>query len=65
MFKKPKKILIVEDEKPLARALELKLGHAGFETKTVSDGEEALSILKNEKFNLIILDLVIPKLLMR
>lgn len=62
MFKKPKKILIVEDEKPLARALELKLGHVGFETKTVSDGEEALSILKNEKFNLIILDLVIPKL---
>lgn len=58
----PKKILIVEDEKPLARALELKLNHSGFETKLASDGEEALSILEDEKFNLIILDLILPKM---
>lgn len=57
-----KKILIIEDEKPLAKALELKLGEAGFETEAVYDGEEAAKILKTKKFDLIILDLIIPKL---
>ena len=57
----PKTLLIVEDEKPLARALELKLAHAGFETTTVSDGEAALKLLHKEPFDLVVLDLVMPK----
>lgn len=56
------KILIVDDERPLARALELKLTHEGFEAKTALDGESAIEILKEEKFDLMILDLVMPKL---
>lgn len=60
--KRPKKILIVEDEKPMAQVLELKLTHSGFETKVVFDGEAALKVLKKEKFDLIILDLVLPKM---
>lgn len=59
--KKPKKILIVEDERPIAQALELKLTRSGLETKTVYDGEEAVKILKEEKFDLILLDLILPK----
>ncbi len=56
-----KKILIVEDEKPLARVLSLKLNSAGYLTTTVFNGEEALSILSKDHFDLIILDLVMPK----
>lgn len=57
-----KKILIVDDEKPLARALELKLAKAGFSVKSVTDGEEALQILEKEGFDLILLDLIMPRL---
>ena len=56
-----KKILIIEDERPLARALELKLTHVGFETKTAVNGEEGLAILQKESFDLILTDLVMPK----
>jgi DNA-binding response OmpR family regulator len=58
----PKKILILEDEKPMARALELKLTHAGFETRVAFNGEEGLSYLGKESFDLILLDLVMPKM---
>lgn len=56
-----KRILIIEDEKPLARALELKLAHVGFETKSAVNGEEGLAILQEESFDLILTDLVMPK----
>ena len=61
MLTKPKKILIIEDEKPMARALELKLTHEGFEAKIVFNGESALELLEKEKFDLIVCDLVMPK----
>lgn len=57
----PKKVLIIEDEKAMAKALELKLNHSGFQAKSVFDGETALSLLKQEKFDLIILDLLMPR----
>ncbi|MFA6354857.1 MAG: response regulator [Candidatus Paceibacterota bacterium] len=56
-----KKILIIEDEKPLARALELKLIHEGFEVKSLPNGEGLLSLLGNDKFSLVVCDLVMPK----
>ena len=62
MPSKPKKILIIEDEKPMARALELKLTHQGFEAKSVFNGESAIETLEKEKFDLIICDLVMPKM---
>jgi two-component system alkaline phosphatase synthesis response regulator PhoP len=55
-----KKILIVEDEKPLAHALELKLVHEGFTVKVASDGQQCLDMLKEEKFDVLLLDLVMP-----
>ncbi len=58
----PKKILIVEDEKSMAHALELKLTHTGFEAKTAGNGEEGLTMIQQEKFDLILLDLIMPKL---
>jgi len=55
-----KNVLIVEDEKPMAHALELKLNNSGFVAKAVYDGQEALDILEKEKFDLIISDLMMP-----
>jgi len=57
-----KKILIAEDEKPMAHALEMKLNNSGFEAKAVFDGEEAIAELEKNKYNLLILDLMMPKL---
>lgn len=57
-----KKVLIVEDEKPLAHALELKLSHEGFNVTVASDGEECLRILREEKFDVLLLDLIMPML---
>jgi len=59
---KSKKILIIEDEKSLARALELKLTSTGFNVKTVFNGEDGIELLKKESFALILLDLIMPKM---
>lgn len=53
-------ILVAEDEKPMARALELKLSRAGFKIKVAYDGKEALEVLAKEKFDLVLLDLILP-----
>jgi len=57
-----KKILIIEDEKTLARALELKLTHSGFEVKVTFNGEDGIALLQKESFDLILLDLIMPKM---
>lgn len=41
--------------------MELKLAHGGFATSSVSNGEAALELLKKETFDVILLDLVMPK----
>ncbi|MDP2587365.1 MAG: response regulator [bacterium] len=61
MADQPKRVLIVEDERPIAKALELKLNHSGFEAKAVFDGEQALQMLESETFDVVLLDLMMPK----
>lgn len=58
---KSKKVLIAEDERPMANALKLKLSHSGFLPTIANDGEEAMNFILNEKFDLIILDIMMPK----
>lgn len=55
------KILIVEDEKILLNALKVKLEREGYEVTTASDGEAALSSLKESRPDAILLDVVLPK----
>lgn len=55
-----KRVLIVEDEKPLAHALELKLKSEGFVTTVATNGQEALDILKAEEYDVMLLDLMMP-----
>jgi DNA-binding response OmpR family regulator len=57
-----KKILIVEDERPLAHALELKLEHEGFSVAVAVNGQEALDMLAKQTFDLVLLDLVMPEM---
>lgn len=56
----PKKILILEDDRSLVRALELKLVHEGFEVTSLLNGENVLSTVKKDNFSLIVCDLMMP-----
>ncbi len=55
------KVLVVDDEKAISHALELKLSHDGFDVVVASNGEDALESIAKEKFDLILLDLVMPR----
>lgn len=54
------KLLIVEDEKKIARFLELELKHEGYEIITAHDGRTGLEMAENEAPDLILLDLMLP-----
>ena len=56
-----KKILIIEDEKPLAHALELKMTHEGYETTVASTGTQGLKEAATGKYDLVLLDLILPE----
>src|SRR5258708_2906481 len=55
-----KKILIVEDEKPLAHALELKLQKQGCIVTTAHDGQEGVKLLDSDSYDVLLLDLMMP-----
>lgn len=57
-----KKVLIVEDDRKIRRYLQLELEHEGYSVDTASDGEEGLEKFKRGLFNIILLDLMMPKL---
>lgn len=57
-----KHILIVEDEEHLADALSHNLQFEGYSTTHAEDGEEGLRLAQNIQFDLIILDVMMPKL---
>ena len=61
MSKEKKKILIVEDETSLRKALSDKLVRSGFEVYEAEDGEEGLEKALKEHPDLIILDIIMPK----
>lgn len=56
------KILIIEDEKPLANALAEILKRSGYLSDITNDGEEGLAYALTEIYDFIILDLMLPKL---
>lgn len=56
------KILIVEDEKKIARFLELELIHEGYEVETANDGRTGLDKALSVNPDLLILDLMLPEL---
>ncbi len=56
------KILIAEDEKAINDLIRINLTLAGYECKQVFDGEEALNMAFENKFDLVLLDVMLPKL---
>lgn len=57
-----KKILVAEDDKFLISAYKAKLGKMGWEVRVAADGEEALEVLQGFVPDVILLDVVMPKL---
>jgi DNA-binding response OmpR family regulator len=55
-----KKVLLAEDDRFIARAYEAGLERAGFDMLVVYDGKEAMNIIKREKPDIVLLDLVMP-----
>jgi DNA-binding response OmpR family regulator len=55
-----KRVLIVEDERPLAHALQLKMTKEGFATKVCLMGDEALKEAMGGPYDLVLLDLIMP-----
>ena len=58
----PKKILMVEDEPDIREAVQASLQSRGYQVILAADGEEGLRKLKSEKPDLVLLDIVMPKL---
>jgi DNA-binding response OmpR family regulator len=56
-----KRVLLVEDDRFLRRACEASLQQRGFEVRTATDGEEGLSLALSERFDVVLLDFLMPK----
>ena len=55
------KILVIEDEDPILMLLEDDLGMEGYEVATAQDGEQGLSMARGGEYDLVILDIMLPK----
>lgn len=54
------KILIVDDEKPICDLIDMNLTASGYQCVSVQDGLEALDLIEQEDFDLILLDIMLP-----
>jgi two-component system alkaline phosphatase synthesis response regulator PhoP len=59
---RPKRVLIVEDDRFLRRACQKRLEQEGYVVLTAQDGEEGLQVARGQAPDLILLDLLMPKL---
>ena len=57
-----KKVLVVDDEKLIVKGIRFSLEQDGMEVDCAYDGEEALSMAKEKEYDMILLDLMLPKL---
>jgi len=62
MSAQPRRILLVEDDRFLRKAAETTLKQQGYTVITAADGEEALRVARSAPLDLILLDLIMPKL---
>ncbi|WP_080839423.1 MULTISPECIES: response regulator transcription factor [Cohnella] len=57
----PKRILLAEDDREISQLIESHLKRENYAVFTAHDGEEAAALFQQEKFDLILLDLMLPK----
>ena len=62
MSEQPRHILVAEDDRFLRKAAEMALKRQGYTVLTAADGEEALEAVRRVLPDLILLDLIMPKL---
>ncbi|SDR05827.1 DNA-binding response regulator, OmpR family, contains REC and winged-helix (wHTH) domain [Virgibacillus subterraneus] len=55
-------ILIVEDEQKLSRVLQLELNYENYTTEVANNGKQALELLESKKWDLVLLDIMLPEL---
>jgi CheY-like chemotaxis protein len=58
----PKRILLVEDDRFLRKAAEVRLRRAGYTVITAADGEEAIATASATRPDLVLLDLIMPRM---
>ena len=56
------KILVVDDEAVIVKGIKFNLEHEGYQVETGSDGEQAVELAREGSFDLILLDLMMPKI---
>ncbi|MBR6451484.1 MAG: response regulator transcription factor [Lachnospiraceae bacterium] len=56
------RVLVVDDEKLIVKGIRFSLEQDGMEVACAYDGEEALEMIRNESFDIVLLDLMLPKL---
>lgn len=56
------KILVCDDDREIVEAIKIYLEREGYEVVTAYDGEEAVAIIEREKIDLLIIDIMMPKL---
>jgi DNA-binding response OmpR family regulator len=56
------RILLVDDEQPVQKLLSFPLEKEGYEVVSALDGQEALKRFENERFDLVVLDIMLPKI---
>ena len=56
-----KKILVVDDEKLIVKGIRFSLEQEGMEVDCAYDGEEAINAIKNNSYDVVLLDVMIPK----
>jgi len=57
-----KRILIVDDEQEMVKAMQIRLEHEGYEVLVATDGQEALDKARSQMPDLILMDIMLPKL---
>ena len=62
MLQVAKRILLVDDEPLILKGLKYTLEQEGYETESAMDGEEALARFQDGHFDLILLDVMLPKM---
>jgi CheY-like chemotaxis protein len=61
-LEKNKKILVIDDEAPIRRVLELKLQNQGYQVLTANNGQEGLHIVESQHPDVVVTDIMMPQM---
>ena len=56
------RILVIEDDPSILRGLQLNLGMEGYAVRSAADGETGLALARGERFDLVVVDVMLPRL---